>query len=201
MMRSGWSGNFPVPMNDINKAIKILKAGGVIIFPTETVYGIGALASSEKAIKRLYEIKKRPKNKPLQILISDFFQADLFASEISNIARDLMKKYWPGPLTLVLKKKPGISDIITAGGETVGLRMPDDPTILKIIKSVGSIAASSANLSGEPDPTTAGEVKIKADLVLDGGPCREGMPSTVIDASVEPPIILRPGKIILPKVK
>jgi len=173
-------------MQKIYEAVKILKNGGVIIFPTETVYGIGALASNENAIKKIYEIKGRSFDKPLQILISDISQVDLFASEISDKAKELMKKYWPGPLTLVFK---------TASGSTVGLRMPDSPIILELIRQTGPIAASSANISGQPDPTCIGDVKIEADLLLDGGPCKMGKPSTVVDVSVDPPTILRQGAI------
>ena len=106
-----------------------------------------------------------------------------------------MKKYWPGPLTLVFKKKPGISDLITASGNTVGLRMPADKNILELIKMTGSLAASSANMSGDPDPRSAEEVKIEGDLLIDGGKCKTGQPSTVIDVSVDPPLILREGSI------
>jgi len=181
----------------LNEAEKILKNGGVVIFPTETVYGIGALASSESAVKRIFEVKKRPYGKPLQILISDISQVNQFASEISNKAKEVMKKYWPGPLTLIFKKKPKVSDIITSSGNTVGLRMPKNSTILKLIKEVGPIAASSANISGQPDPISPEEVKIEADLLLDGGRCKIGQASTVVDVSVDPPLVLREGKIHL----
>lgn len=182
---------YNIAMEKLDEAVKILKSGGVIIFPTETVYGIGGLASIENAVKRIYEIKGRSFNKPLQILISDISQVELFASEISDKAKILMKEYWPGPLTLVFKKKSGIFDIITASGNTVGLRMPDNQTVLELIRQAGPIAASSANLSGEPDPTSADEVKIEADLLLDGGKCKMGKASKVIDVSVDPPVILR----------
>jgi L-threonylcarbamoyladenylate synthase len=179
----------------IREAVELIKSGGVVIFPTETVYGIGALATDEKAIRKLFGIKNRSLDKPLQILISDRSQADLFAAEVSNKAKELMKKYWPGPLTLVFKKKPGISNMITAGGDTVGLRIPGDKNILELIKMSGPLAASSANTSGEPDPKSVEEIKIEADLLLDGGKCKMGQPSTVIDVSVDPPLILREGSI------
>ena len=179
----------------IKEAVKLLKSGGVVIFPTETVYGIGVLASNENAIRKLFEIKNRSLDKPLQILIADIAQVDLFAAEISDKAKELIKKYWPGPLTLVFKKKPDISDLITASGNTVGLRMPADKNILKLIKMTGPLAASSANISGKSDPKLAEEVKIEADLLLDGGKCKMGQPSTVIDVSVDPPLILREGSI------
>lgn len=184
-----------INFQSIKEAVKLLKSGGVVIFPTETVYGIGVLASNENAIRKLFEIKNRSLDKPLQILIADIAQVDLFAAEISDKAKELIKKYWPGPLTLVFKKKPDISDLITASGNTVGLRMPADKNILKLIKMTGPLAASSANISGKSDPKLAEEVKIEADLLLDGGKCKMGQPSTVIDVSVDPPLILREGSI------
>lgn len=164
----------------------MLKTGGVIIFPTETVYGIGALASDEKAIKRIYKIKKRSSDKPLQVLIADPRQVETLALDISAKARELMKKYWPGPLTLVFK---------AASGNSVGIRMPKHDWLLKLIKETGPLAASSANLSGEPEPVSAQEVKIEADLLIDGGKCKLGEASTVVDVSTDPPLILREGKI------
>ena len=167
-------------------AIDLLMSGGVTIFPTETVYGIGALAANEKGIKRIYEIKKRSSDKPLQILIADLKQVDSLVSEITPYARELMKEYWPGPLTLVFKAK--------AGG-TVGIRMPNQDWLLNLIKETGPLAATSANLSGESEPVSAQEVKVEADILIDGGRCQLGQPSTVIDVSVDPPIILREGNI------
>jgi L-threonylcarbamoyladenylate synthase len=170
----------------LKKAIQTLRSGGVIIFPTETVYGIGALATNEKAIQRIYEIKKRSSDKPLQVLIADSKQVETLASGISNKARELMKKYWPGPLTLVFK---------AVSGGSVGIRMPKHDWLLKLIKETGPLAASSANLSGEPDPTSAQEVKIEADLLIDGGKCKLGEASSVVDVSTDPPLILREGKL------
>ena len=164
----------------------MLNSGGVIIFPTETVYGIGALLTKEEAVKRIYEIKKRSPDKPLQVLIADPKQAEALAQEISKKAQELMGKYWPGPLTLIFK---------AASGNSVGIRMPKHDWLLKLIKKTGPLAASSANLSGEPDPVSAGEVKIEADLLVDGGKCQLGEASTVVDVSVDPPLILREGKI------
>jgi L-threonylcarbamoyladenylate synthase len=179
----------------LKKAIEILKSGGVVIFPTETVYGIGALADKEEAIKRIFKIKNRPEDKPLQILIANLEQAKDLAQEIKGKSEELAKKYWPGPLTLVLKKKSSVSDLITASKETVGLRMPAQDWLLKLISKVGPLAASSANLSGETDPSSALEVTIEADLLLDGGKCKLGQASTVVDVSVDPPLILREGRI------
>lgn len=186
MLKSMQMETLKLDQSSFKKAKDILNAGGVIIFPTETVYGIAALASNEKGIKRIYEIKKRPSDKPLQILIADFKQVEMLASEISIKARELMKKYWPGPLTLVFKGKSGGS---------VGIRMPKHDLLLKLIKETGPLAATSANLSGEPDPTSADQVKIEADLLIDGGKCKLGEASTVVDVSVDPPLILREGRL------
>ena len=161
-------------------------SGGVIIFPTETVYGIGTLASNGKGIKRIYEIKKRSPDKPLQILIADLKQAESLALDISPKARELMKKHWPGPLTLVFKAR---------SGGTVGIRMPKHDWLMKLIKETGPLAATSANLSGESEPVSVQEVKIEADLLVDGGKCKLGESSTVLDVSVDPPLILREGKL------
>jgi len=169
----------------LNLAAKTLKNGGVIIFPTETVYGVGGLAASEAAVKRMYEIKKRPAGKPFQILISDLSQLNELTDEVSEKAKELIAKHWPGPLTLIFKKKGGRS--------TIGIRMPDHPLLQQLIRLTGPLASSSANLSGEPDPTSADEVKIEADLLLDGDKCKFGDPSTVIDVSVDPPKVLRKG--------
>ncbi|MBI5698856.1 threonylcarbamoyl-AMP synthase [Candidatus Saganbacteria bacterium] len=170
----------------LKKAHDVLKSGGVIIFPTETVYGIGTLVSNEPGIKRIYEVKKRPLDKPLQILIADLKQAESLALDISPKAREVMKKHWPGPLTLVFKARSGGS---------VGIRMPKHDWLLKLIKETGPLAASSANLSGLSEPISAEEVKIDADLLIDGGKCKLGEASTVIDVSVDPPLILREGRI------
>jgi L-threonylcarbamoyladenylate synthase len=170
----------------LKRAAEVLNAGGVIIFPTETVYGIGALAKNDQAIKRIYKIKKRSLDKPLQTLIADPKQAEDIAQGISGKARELMKKYWPGPLTLVFK---------AVAGDSIGIRMPKQDWLLKLIKKTGPLAASSANLSGKADPVSAGEVKIEADLLIDGGKCQLGEASTVVDVSVDPPLTLREGKI------
>ncbi|MBI5701878.1 threonylcarbamoyl-AMP synthase [Candidatus Saganbacteria bacterium] len=172
--------------SSVKKAKEIIQAGGVIIFPTETVYGIGTSIKSKKGIKRIFEIKNRPKDKQLQVLISDLKQLKDLAVSIPAYAKDLMAEYWPGPLTLVLKKK---------GGGTIGVRMPYHVELLKILQDCGPMFATSANVSGCPAPTSASEVKIEADLLLDGGKCKFKLASTVIDATSKPPTVLRHGKI------
>jgi len=154
----------------IAKAAKILRSGGVIAFPTETVYGLGALLTKPKAIARIYKIKQRPRSKPLQVLIANFRQAKelgVFDARAMTYA----KKHWPGPLTLVVYKTRKVPAIVSAGGKTVGLRIPAHRTILNLIRRVGPIAATSANIAGEKPALTAAAVKQqlpRLDHVLTG---------------------------------
>ncbi len=170
----------------VKKAVALLKQGKVIVFPTETVYGIGADALNKKAAAKIFRLKKRPKNQPLQILISDISDVKKFASRVPQKAVRLMKQSWPGPLTAVIKKNGRIPNIVTGGLKTVGLRMPDHPLALEIIKALGRpLAASSANISGASPPKTAKEAarhfKSGVALVIDGGRCRIGKASKVLD--------------------
>jgi L-threonylcarbamoyladenylate synthase len=169
---------------DIEKATKILKSGGVIAFPTETVYGIGALLSNPKAIANIYKIKKRPRSKPLQILIASLKQA-LELGKFNAKALQLAKKKWPGPLTLVVYKTNKVPKFVTGGTNKVGLRMPAHKKMLKLIRKVGPIVATSANKSGEKPALTAAEVKGKlpgGDYILRGR-TKTGRPSRVIDTT------------------
>lgn len=180
----------------VKKAVSLLKQGKVIIFPTETVYGIGADALNKKAAAKIFRLKKRPKNQPLQILISDISDVKKFASRVPQKAMRLMKKSWPGPLTAVVKKNERIPDIVTGGLKTVGIRMPDHPLTLEIIKALGRpIAASSANISGKKPPKTAKEAEKHFNrgisLVIDGRRCRIGKASTVIDTTKKTTTVLR----------
>lgn len=170
----------------VKKAVALLKQGKVIIFPTETVYGIGADALNKKAAAKIFRLKKRPKNQPLQILISDMSDVKKFTSRAPQKALRLMKKSWPGPLTAVIKKNGRIPNIVTGGLKTVGIRMPNHPLALEIIKALGRpLAASSANISGVNPPKTAEEAarhfKSGVALVIDGGRCRIGKASKVLD--------------------
>ncbi len=178
-------------INDINKAIKILKQGGVIIFPTETVYGIGCAYDNQEAIDRIYEIKKRPKDKPLQVLIADKKQLDDLAEGIPAEAQELIDKNWPGPLTIIVATG---RDLSLQYNGTLGIRMPDHPIALQIIRELGKpMAATSANISGEPAPTSVNEINIEADLTIDGGKTDQGIASSVIDFTVDPPKTIRKG--------
>lgn len=154
----------------IQRAQSILKSGGLVAFPTETVFGLGALLSQPKAIKRLFKIKKRPRHKPFQILVADLKQAERLG-KFSPAALRLAKKYWPGPLTLVVSKKPTVPKLITGGTRKVGLRIPDHKTILSLLKRTGPIVATSANKAGEKPALTFKEVKTKLpaiDYILPG---------------------------------
>jgi L-threonylcarbamoyladenylate synthase len=185
---------------DVNKqldtAISILKGGGLVAFPTDTVYGLGALASNVEAIKRIYEVKQRPLSQAMPLLISDYTEAEGVVVHISDIARLLMQKFWPGALTLVFKKAAWLPAIVTAGGDTVALRVPNHKVAIALIKGVGMpLVGTSANRSGQNSPITAGEVKTqlgdKIDLIIDGGTSSLSIESTIVDVTFEPPRILR----------
>ena len=174
--------------NAILAAVKTLKRGGLIIFPTETVYGMGADPKNRKAVKKMFAAKKRPTSKPFQLLISDIKQAKRAAKKIPKNAAKLMRDLWPGPLTLVVKKKRSVPDFLTAGLPTVGLRMPDHPVALAVIKAFkGPIAATSANISGKKAPKTAKQavkdLKNHVEIILDSGQTKIGIASKVLDIS------------------
>ena len=169
-------------------------------FPTETVYGLGGDASNPAAVARIYEIKGRPTGHPLIVHIGDVAQLDRWAREIPEHATKLAARFWPGPLTLVLRRAPGVGNELTGGQETIGLRVPGHPAALALLREFGgAIAAPSANRFGRISPTTAEHVRhdlgSDVDLVLDGGPCEIGIESTIVDVSRGRPVLLRPGRI------
>lgn len=183
-----------------SRAGEILKTGGLVAFPTETVYGLGGDALNEAASGKIYEAKGRPSDNPLIVHIADTKAAYELAAEVPEQARMLMEAFWPGPLTIILKKKKIVPDATTGGLDTVAIRMPSHPAALKLIKSSGVyIAAPSANLSGRPSPTTAAHVEEdltgRIDMILDGGPVGIGIESTIVDVTGDIPVILRPGYI------
>lgn len=183
-------------------AAKALKKGRLVAFPTETVYGLGANALDPKAVEKIYEVKGRPSDNPLIVHISEITQIDDLVLEVPDKANALIKEFWPGPLTLVFKKSNLVPRIITAGLDTVAIRMPDNPIALKLIERAKvPVAAPSANLSGRPSPTTYSHVKQDLDgrieYIIDGGPCTVGVESTVLDVTSDIPIILRPGGVTL----
>lgn len=178
---------------------EILKNGGVIVFPTETVYGVGALLDNENAIKRIYEIKGRDFNKPLLIHISKMNHVFDLSRYVPDKASDLMKAFWPGSLSIILEASCAVPRSAIAYGYTVGFRMPSNKFFRDLSVLVGPMAATSANLSGGKDPLTCGEahnyLKDSVDLYVDEGPVEKGSPSTVIDMTLNPPKILRVGAI------
>lgn len=182
----------------IHKAVKIIQSGGLVAFPTETVYGLGADALNEKAVLALFEAKKRPLDNPPIVHIADPKEVYRLTEKVPKKAEVLMKSFWPRPLTLIFKHSKIIPQATTAGLDTVALRMPRHSVALALIKESNTpIAAPSANLSGKPSPTCAQHVlddlSGRIDVVLDGGSTLVGVESTVIDLSVEPPLLLRPG--------
>lgn len=185
---------------DLIPAIEILRAGGLVAFPTETVYGLGADALDEKAAKKIYEAKGRPSDNPLIVHIADVKALEDLAVDIPEAAYALAEAYWPGPLTMILKKSKKVPYGTTGGMDTVAIRMPSHPLARKLIAESGLyIAAPSANSSGKPSPTLAKHVvhdlSGRIDMVLDGGKAVLGLESTIVDLSTERPCILRPGYI------
>lgn len=185
----------------IHEASRLLKAGEVIGFPTETVYGLGANALDEDAVARIFEAKGRPADNPLIVHIHSLRQLkELLENSVPEFVRQLAEAFWPGPLTMVFKKAEAVPHIVTAGLDSVGIRMPSHDVARRLLKTCGlPIAAPSANLSGRPSPTTAIHVQEDMDgripLILDGGACEVGLESTVLDVTRFPPKILRPGAI------
>jgi L-threonylcarbamoyladenylate synthase len=180
----------------ILSAVRALKRGGLIIFPTETVYGLGCDPDNTAALKKMFAAKKRSLAKPFQLLVSSIKEAKSCSGKIPASAAKMMKEKWPGPLTLVVKKNPSVSDILTAGLSTVGLRMPDHPVAIEIIKAFGRpIAATSANISGKKAPGTVKEaIKGLEEFVgvaLDAGKAEFGSASKVVDVSLDKLRLLR----------
>ncbi len=171
--------------SEIAEAVRRLRAGGVVAFPTETVYGLGADALNESAVRRVYELKGRPANNPLIVHVSDAAMAERLAGEWPARARELAARFWPGALTIVVKKAMNVPGIVTAGGGTVALRCPDHPVALELLLAFGGpLVGPSANPSGRVSPTTAAHARAAFDqrevMVLDGGACARGIESTVV---------------------
>jgi L-threonylcarbamoyladenylate synthase len=191
----------------IRVAAAALKAGHLVAFPTETVYGLGADAKNADAVKRIYQVKGRPADHPLIVHISSINHVEKWATEVPDYAIALARNFWPGPMTLIFKRSEIVEDFITGGQDTVGLRIPSDPLALALISefekiSDSAIAAPSANRFGHVSPTTAQAVSAELsvyltedDLILDGGACKVGVESTIINCTGESPRILRPGAI------
>ena len=187
-------------MKKIKEAANILKSGGLVAFPTETVYGLGANGLDELAVKKIFEAKGRPSDNPLILHVSGLKEMKNLVKGITPEVNNLIDTFWPGPLTLVLEKTDMVPDIITGGLTTVAIRMPSNPIALKLIELSGlPVAAPSANISGKPSPTRGDHVVKdlagKVDLIIIGGNCDVGLESTVLDMTGEVPVILRPGGI------
>ena len=185
-------------------ALDILRNGGVVAFPTDTVYGLGSLAFDGAFVDRLYVAKGRSHEKAIAILISDVQQLPLVTPQVSEYAHILADTFWPGPLTLVVQRHPKVPDAVSPL-PTVGVRIPNHPVALKLLATVGPMAVTSANLSGEASTNTAREVMDqlggKIHLILDGGRSPGGIPSTVVDCTTEEPVVLRTGPISIRDIK
>jgi L-threonylcarbamoyladenylate synthase len=187
---------------DLTEAAHLLREGGLVAFPTETFYGLGANALDSDAVARVFRAKRRPADKPLLVLVDSLAMAADIVLELPEGARRLVARYWPGPLTLVLRAGPHLPPALTAGTGTIGVRIPDHPIARGLVRSAGlPVTAPSANAHGGPSPRTAAEVLAglgdRVDLVLDGGPTAGGAPSTVLDLTGRVPRILRAGAITL----
>ena len=192
--------------NDMTAAADIIKNGGLVGVPTETVYGLAANGLDASAVSKIYAVKGRPEAKPISLLVWGMADVEKFCRDIPDMAYRLAEKFWPGPLTMVLKKSENVPDIVTAGGDTVGVRCPDHPKTRKLIKLAGvPLAAPSANVSGQPSPKSAADVLTvfegEINAIIDGGTCTVGIESTIIDLTADVPALLRRGGLSLEDVE
>ncbi len=190
----------------LKKVANIIKQGGIAIFPTETVYGIGTNGLNEEAVKKLYEVKQRPLNKPISLLVNSIEMINKIANDITNLEYELIKNFFPGPLTIILRKKDIVPNILTSNSDTVGVRMPANKIALKLIEYSGvPIATPSANISGKPSGTNINDImkdfKGKVDCFIDDGPSKMPIPSTVVQVVNGIPNILREGIIKEEQIK
>jgi L-threonylcarbamoyladenylate synthase len=189
--------------DSIQRALRILQVGGLVAFPTDTVYGVGALAFDGKAVESIYIAKDRPIEKAIPILIGDAEDITKVSSEVPLMAKKLAERFWPGPLTIILPKHIGLPDSVSATN-TVGVRVPDDGVARSVLRASGPMAVTSANLSGQPSPSTAEEVFAQLNgrisLIIDGGKTPGGVPSTVVDCTSSQPVIARQGPISLNQI-
>lgn len=184
----------------LKEVAKTIKQGGIVVFPTETVYGIGTNGLKENSVKRLYEVKQRPVNKPISLLVNSMDMINDIAQEITDLEKALIKEFFPGPLTIILKKKDTVPNIVTANSKTVGVRMPSNKIALKLIEYAEvPIATPSANISGKPSGTNMEDImkdfEEKVDCYIDDGPSKIGISSTIVQVIDGVPHILRQGKI------
>jgi L-threonylcarbamoyladenylate synthase len=192
--------------SQIKKAVEILKKGGLVAYPTDTVYGLGASMANTPAIECIFQVKNRPKKMALPLLVADLAQIKNIVKPVPPSARILIEKFFPGALTIILPKSAVVPDIVTGGSKTIAFRIPNHPVPLALIKGLEKpIVGTSANLSGYPSTLTAEEVKKqigdKIDMIIDGGRCPGGIESTVVDLSGERPVIRREGAIKIEELR
>lgn len=185
---------------ELDECIDTLKNGGIVIFPTDTVYGIGTNAFCKESVKKIYEIKNRPNEKPLSILVSSIEEINKYAIISNDIEKRIIQNFMPGALTVILKRKKGVLDYIASGTDTIGIRIPDNNIILQILKNVKvPIVAPSANISGRPSGTQLDDIlddfKEKVDICIDGGKCKISQSSTIVQVVDNDVKILRQGSI------
>ena len=187
----------------IKRALETLLKGGLVAFPTDTVYGLGALAFDGKAVESIYLAKDRPIEKAIPVLIGDAADLEKVSDDITDVTRRLVSRFWPGPLTVIVPKKPTLPEAVSATF-TVGVRIPDHPVARELLRAAGPMAVTSANISGQPSPSTAREVfnqlNGRIELIIDGGRTPGGVPSTLVDCSGEEIKVLRDGPISLEQI-
>ena len=194
----------PANPETIQTALEILQSGGLVAFPTDTVYGVGALAFDGKAVESIYTAKDRPIEKAIPVLIADAADLEKVGMDIPDVAYQLAARFWPGPLTCIVPKKPTLPEAVSAT-DTVGVRVPDHEVARSLLRAAGPMAVTSANISGQPSPSTAQEVLAqlggRIDLIIDGGTTPGGIPSTLVDCTGEDLKILREGPISLEEIR
>lgn len=186
------------------RALEVLRQGGVIVYPTDTLYGVGCRIDEEAAVRRIFALKGRALSEPLPVLLADPADLELYGTQISAAARRLAALYWPGPLTIVVRRSPRLPALVAGGGETIGLRVPGMPLPRALIRDLGiPLVGTSANSHGARPPMTAQQVVFDlgdgVDLVIDGGRTPLGKESTVVDTTVDPPRVVRQGALVLPE--
>ncbi|MFP3903819.1 MAG: L-threonylcarbamoyladenylate synthase [Armatimonadota bacterium] len=183
----------------LDHAAAALRSGELIVIPTDTVYGLACATSDAEAVKRIFEVKRREATMPLPVLVGRRQDVTQMAANAPDALKTLGARHWPGPLTIIVPKSEAISDVLTGGYPTVGLRMPDHPVTLRLLRRSGPLAATSANISGHPAPVTVHDIEQEilddVSIVIDAGPCPVGQASTVLDLTQTPPAILRQGSI------
>jgi len=197
----------PLPIQQqVERGVSILKQGGIVAYPTDTVYGLGASANLQSAVERVYQVKERPRNMALPLLLANISQISEIAEPVPPVAWLLARNFLPGALTIVLPKSKAVPDFIAAGGMTIAIRIPAHPVPVALIEGLGvPIVGTSANLSGKPSTLTADEVHSqfgdRIDLIIDGGRCSGGKESTIVDVTGETPVVLREGAISKEELK